>query len=463
MPARFHRIEALFGGLLDQITYAQLAALVGNADACEDEDLDYKATHYEKEKKSELAKDVAALANTIGGVLVLGLADDRKSRIPTAVVSVELTDTRLRQIRATVASNVRPAPRIELIAKEDAPGSNQGILIIAVPRSLDAPHAVIEHNQDHRLAYPKRDGDTTRWLTETEIATAYRRRFQQLTERGDRIVHVGQDAEDSADHFAEDIHVQGQGTALLTLALVPDIPGDMAIDNHTVRHVTEQELRAVPLLGRTTETFAQSRVGPRRIILLDQEQPANYVAELHSDGSGAWAVTLSAWPLETSETNPWSQGADTDEIVTLVMSALRHLARHAATRTGASGTAAIRARLLSRTRSHSPVVLPGGSQWQAIHLAHERQVPGQQTALRVSTTANRTATGHAHALLDDLADGGTGLVQAASLLVGDLFQHYGLAEAPQVTRDGTINTSAWAEPERSRIIAWAKQSGVTAS
>ncbi|MCW2904649.1 MAG: hypothetical protein JWO67_6914 [Streptosporangiaceae bacterium] len=462
MPARFHRIEALFGGPLDQITYAQLAALVGNADACEDEDLDYKATHYEKEKKAELAKDVAALANTIGGVLVLGLADDRKSRIPTAEVPVELTDARLRQIRATVASNVRPAPRIELIAKEDAPGSNQGILLIAVPRSLDAPHAVIEHNH-HRLAYPRRDGDTTGWLTETEVATAYRRRFQQLTERGDRIVHVDQDAEDTADHLSEDIHVHGQGAALLTVALVPDIPGNMAIDNHTVRHVTEQELRTVPLLGRTGETFTQTRVGPRRIILLDQEQPASYVAELHSDGSGAWAVTLSAWPLETNETNPWPHGADTDEIVTLVMSALRHLARHAATRTGASGTTAIRARLVSRTRSHSPIALPGGHRWQAIHLAHERKVPGQPTALRVSTTANRTATGHAHALLDDLADGGTGLVQAASLLVGDLFQHYGLAEAPQITRDGTINPSAWAEPERIRITTWAQQAGVTAS
>lgn len=462
MPARFHRIEALFGGPLDQITYTQLAALVGNADACEDEDLDYKATHYEKEKKAELAKDVAALANTIGGVLVLGLADDRKSRIPTAEVPVELTDARLRQIRATVASNVRPAPRIELIAKEDAPGSNQGILLIAVPRSLDAPHAVIEHNQDHRLAYPRRDGDTTGWLTETEVATAYRRRFQQLTERGDRIVHVDQDVEDTADRLSEDIHIEGQGTALLTVALVPDIPGDMAIDNNTLQRVRHQELAAAPLIGRTEPTFTQTTVGPRRIILLDHD-PASYIAELHSDGSGAWAVALSAWPLDTSETNPWPHGADTDDIVTLVMSALRHLAHHAVTRTGASGTTAIRARLLSRTRSRSPIALRGGPRWQPIHLAHERQIPGQPTALRVSTTANRTATGHAHALLDDLADGGTGLVQATSLLVGDLFQHYGLAEAPQITRDGTLNTPAWAEPERTRIITWAQQASIAAS
>jgi len=133
---RFHRVEAIFGGPLGQVTYADLAELVGNPDAAEGEDLDFKAAHYSPEKKTELAKDFAALANTIGGVLVIGLADDRKSRVPTAAVPVELTDGRLRQIRQTLASNLRPTPRIELIPKQDSPGSNEGILLIAVGRSL---------------------------------------------------------------------------------------------------------------------------------------------------------------------------------------------------------------------------------------------------------------------------------------------------------------------------------------
>ncbi len=459
MAARFHRIEAIFGGRLDQITFAQLAALVGNTDAFEDEDLDYKSIHYAQDKKTELAKDVAAMANTIGGVLVLGLAEDRKSRCPSAVVPVELTDGRLRQIRATVASNLRPAPRIELIAKEDAPGSNQGILLIAVPRSPDAPHAVIEHNQDHRLAYPYRDGDTTRWLTEAQVATSYRRRFQELTERGDRLTRVETDVEDTTDDLARSFHRAG-GHALLTVSLVPDVPGDMVINNRTIRGITEQELRAAPLIGRTSAPFTQTRVGHRRIILLDHGQPPDFVAELHSDGSGAWAVSVPTWPLTTNEANPWGHGADTDAIVTLVLSALRHLARHAVTRTGASGTTTLRTQLISRTPTGSPVLLPGTTpRWQALHLAHQR-LSGHESGIRVGTTANRTATGQAHTLLDDLADGATPLLQAASLLIGDLFQHYGLAEAPQLARDGTLNAMAWAEPERTLITTWAKQVGI---
>ncbi|MFE3409627.1 hypothetical protein ACFXMT_15230 [Streptomyces mirabilis] len=104
--------------------------------------------------------------------------------------------------------------------------------------------------------------------------------------------------------------------------------------------------------------------------------------------------------------------------------------------------------------------LPNAPRAQAIHLAHEVLVP-QERGVRVSTTAHRSAVGQAHALLNDLADGGTGLVQSASLLISDLFQHYGLAEPAQISRAGSIIASGWSESERARIIAWAQQVSVS--
>ncbi len=409
MSPRFPRFEILLGGSLEQVTYAQFASLVGNPDAKEDEDLDYKAAHYSADQagRTELAKDVAALANGIGGVLVLGVAEDRRSLFPTAVTPVELTDGKLRQIRQAVASNLRPTPRIELFAKHDQPGSDQGILLIAVPRSLDAPHAVVEQT---RLAYPRRDGSTTRWLTEAEVATAYRQRFRQLADRQDRIVRVDHEVEDAA------MRLQASGREVgtdpvLTVSLVPDIPGDMVIDHASVQRTGAQELAAVPLLGRTAPTFQHTMVGARRIVLFDDQPPA-FVAELHSDGSGAWATRAPLYTLPEDDSSPWAFGADTDSIVTLVMSALRHLAQHAVTRTGAAGTATLRIRLESQTPAQGgPMRLPNAPRVQAIHLAHGALVP-QERGVRVSTTAHRSAVGQAHALLNDLADGGIGLVQS---------------------------------------------------
>jgi predicted HTH transcriptional regulator len=51
--------------------------LVGNA-VRKDVDLDFKETRYGKRdsEKRDLAGDVAALANTLGGALILGLKDE---------------------------------------------------------------------------------------------------------------------------------------------------------------------------------------------------------------------------------------------------------------------------------------------------------------------------------------------------------------------------------------------------
>ncbi|QIY68887.1 helix-turn-helix domain-containing protein [Streptomyces sp. RLB1-33] len=457
MSPRFPRVEALLGGSLEQVTYSQFASLVGNPDAKEDEDLDYKAAHYSADQagRTELAKDVAALANGIGGVLVLGFAEDRRTSIPSAVTPVELTDGKLRQIRQAIASNLRPTPRIELLTKPDQPGSHQGILLIAVPRSLDAPHAVVEQT---RLAYPRRNGSTTTWLTEAEIATAYRRRFEQLADRRDRIARIDHDVEGAAERLVEGGRLE-EGDPLLTVSLVPDIPGDMVIDHASVQRVSTQELAAIPLLGRTTSTFCGAMVGARRIVLFD-DRPPRYIAELHSDGSGAWAARTPMLGISQDDSNTWPYGADTDSIVTLVLSALRHLAQHAVTRTGAAGTAALRVRLESQTPvGGGPMRLPNLPRTRAIHLAHEALVP-QEMGVRVSATAHRSAVGYAHALLNDLADGGIGLVQSASLLISDLFQHYGLAEPAQISRDGSIIASGWSEPERTRISTWAQQVSV---
>lgn len=455
MSPRFPRVEALLGGPLEQISYAQLASLVGNPVAGEDEDLDYKATHYSADPagRAELTKDVAALANGIGGVLVLGLAEDRRSLFPTAVTPVEFTDGKLRQIRQAVASNLRPTPRIELFPKHDQPGSNQGILAIAVPRSLDAPHAVLDQP---RLSYPRRDGSTTRWLTEAEVATAYRRRFQQLADRQDQLVRVDQDVEGAVENLELAAPRKGN-EPVLTVALVPDIPGGMVVDHASVRRVRDQELVAVPLLGRTAATFQRARVGARRIVLFD-DTPPQYVAELHADGSGAWAARGALETVTMQASNgSWPFGADTDSIVTLVLSALRHLAQHAVTRTGAAGTAALRVRLESRVPVEHRILLPNTPRVQPIHLAHDRP---EESAVWRSFNAHRSAVGHAHALLNDLADGGVGLVQSASLLISDLFQHYGVAETEQISRDGSIIANKWSEAERARISNWAQQASV---
>jgi hypothetical protein len=81
-------------------------------------------------------------------------------------------------------------------------------------------------------------------------------------------------------------------------------------------------------------------------------------------------------------------------------------------------------------------------------------VSGRRAAL--STQFCAFADSQAAALLDDLADGGTGLVQTASVLADELFHAFGIAEAVPITRDGEIRSTVWSEDLRPRILRWAQ-------
>ena len=82
---RSRRIDALLGVRLEDVEYRHLRALVP-AQVDEAFDLDFKAELYghSDSEKHKLATDVAALANTAGGVLILGIAEDEHGRAGSA-------------------------------------------------------------------------------------------------------------------------------------------------------------------------------------------------------------------------------------------------------------------------------------------------------------------------------------------------------------------------------------------
>ncbi len=78
---RSRRRDALLGVSLDAAEYGHFEALV-SAQVSESFDLDFKAGLYGSAEKGkhDLAADVAALANTAGGFLILGIAEDKQAR-----------------------------------------------------------------------------------------------------------------------------------------------------------------------------------------------------------------------------------------------------------------------------------------------------------------------------------------------------------------------------------------------
>jgi hypothetical protein len=208
---RSRRLERLFGTRLDHVTHAQVSAFVTNTVA-EAYDLDFKATLYGKSDKErrDLASDVAALANTAGGVIVLGISEDSQARA-TAAPGVALSDAEAGRVRQIVASQVSPLPTLDVLQVEDPKHPGHGFMLLAVPRSPMGPHAVLVNQL---LRFPKRNGATTTYLSEPEVADAYRARFIGIQSRFDDLAQYERDLLDRLDATEQ---------TYVVVTLVPDL------------------------------------------------------------------------------------------------------------------------------------------------------------------------------------------------------------------------------------------------
>ena len=277
------RLVDLLGARLDQITEQHLETLVSGG-VREDADLDFKEVGYGKtdQQRRALAGDLAAMGNGRGGLIVIGIRDEND--VAVKLTPVELADGEEARVRQIAAGNIAPhlAFDVREIVSEDRPG--RGYYMLIVPPSTLRPHAV---RKDHDLRYPLRDGTTTRWLSEPEVADRYRDRFTVAAGqagRMDRVLSEGLDAMDLSEE------------AFLAVALVPTGAGSMPIDLARVAAVGEWVKTEIGP-ARWFEGFFDSSVPPgtpgvaaHRVTLTTvykANEPPNWLyAELYDDGAG---------------------------------------------------------------------------------------------------------------------------------------------------------------------------------
>ncbi|QKW28263.1 ATP-binding protein [Streptomyces seoulensis] len=456
MVLRSRRLEDLLGSRLDKIGYGDIAALIGRQEAVEAEDLDYKQQHYGNDPKSreELAKDVAALANHLGGVLIIGMAESRG--VPSRAFDVDLDDRHIRDLQQRIAASTAPSARWEPLSVENPANPGHGFLLITVPRSPEGPHAITvppTKPTSAALRYPRRAGSKTDWLTETYVASAYRQRFSAAADRAKRMRDI------------ETRLVMGELSRTRThllVTLVPDVPGEMRINQRSFTEYRDQLLASQPLIATEVRLFRHVSVGSHRLIVEQRSGQADSdLVHLYDDGSGIWAQ-----PLQTSVDND-EDPADRvrslagDFLAHRLMSALVFLASHARDRCGVVGTVAVEVDLVDGMYAHPyapppPMPLPGQAARREAYPLAVDQVPPFPSGTHCATAAQAEVT----ALVDDLADGSTGLVQAASLLADHLFHTFGIPEAHCITAAGGIRAAAWQLTRRTGISAWAEQQSI---
>ncbi|WP_252342188.1 ATP-binding protein [Rhodococcus sp. 14-2483-1-2] len=165
-----HRVLGLPPGPL---TDAMLDEAVG-AGAAETDDLDWKSELPPMKglPQTDFPKDVAAMANSGGGVIVFGVRETQKAATERVDVG-ELDEAYERSLRSAAITAISP-PVFGLNVHRL--GTDLRAVVVEVPASIDGPHLIYKH--DYFGAPIRNDSDTV-WMKERQIEAMYRARFEE--------------------------------------------------------------------------------------------------------------------------------------------------------------------------------------------------------------------------------------------------------------------------------------------
>lgn len=401
----------------------------------ESDDLEFKLGLYDKGPagNAELAADVASFANSSGGIIVLGIEEDRETSAAQGCPGVVTSDRERRRMLETIRSRVAPFPDFEIVtvAGDADLGAGKGFYCIAVERTAQAPHAVVAGTQ---LDFPVRNGTTTRHLSEPEVASAYADRSLGAAARASRLDNLWTSGTQSLQ--------SSQAWAAMTI--VPAIPGAVIINGSLVNRLASTWPRPWPIsqhlqIGRTFVRAGMvvgdgGRAGDGGV--------SSYVRyELHTDGSVFFAHVVGAPPPHPN-VGSVSQMITDQELAEFVLMGLQVVSRLAVGSGGVRGEATVRCGVHASNRVMLHLLDAArvyGSQWQ----------PPDTDRGSISAPLSTTDLSLRP---DDLTGRTAELITTAAVLGSALAQSLGGAELSHFRADGTVDVSQWPDP--SAVQAW---------
>jgi len=164
----------------------------------ESEDLDFKQSLPPKESlvQSDVKKDLAAMANYGGGVIIYGVTDS-DSRAGTRLDTGAVDDNYIQAYQRVAYNHIMPPLHnveiIPLVSDDDTHA-----VAVIVPASQQVPHMLI--GKDKKFNVPIRHGADTDWLAEPEIARLYQQRFNAAMERRELLIELYERTKQLASH-----------------------------------------------------------------------------------------------------------------------------------------------------------------------------------------------------------------------------------------------------------------------
>ncbi len=127
----------------------------------------------------EIAKDISAMANSNGGIIIYGLCEENKDHKPTKIDWIENHQQKER-IEQILQANVTSKIDLQIKTIQSMKDSSNFVLVVNVPRSDIAPHQ--DHSDKDKRIYWRRNGYTTREMEHYEIEDLFFKRKRPILE-----------------------------------------------------------------------------------------------------------------------------------------------------------------------------------------------------------------------------------------------------------------------------------------
>jgi hypothetical protein len=213
------------GPLSNELLEDAVALAVAEAD-----DLDWKdrAPAQRDLAQSDTVKDIAAMANSGGGLIVFGVEEIEKRATRRRDVG-ELGENYVRTLCRVAVSGIQP-PVFNLDVRQlGAPGARA--LAVIVPASTDVRHLIYRNEY---FGAPVRNNADTEWMKERQLESMYRARLEERRNSTDALDHLYREIADGQPHPAP---------ACFIAAARPRIPrGGQRIDRERARLILSKAM-----------------------------------------------------------------------------------------------------------------------------------------------------------------------------------------------------------------------------
>lgn len=184
----------------------------------------------EDKSKQEIAKDIAAMANSGGGWIIYGVGEGA-SDIAGSIHPCEWTATEEQQMLNIAYTKIDP-PVVGLEFNKISCGENSDkkLVLMHIPDSVDAPH--FARAEKNNFSAPRRNGPHTKPMTYRDIERGFRERFQRGAEQEKTL-------QDYFEQAAEALNPeQGVFLAIAAVPVSPKISAGSVDRDKAIQHTT---------------------------------------------------------------------------------------------------------------------------------------------------------------------------------------------------------------------------------